>query len=99
MGKNIFSILSVFQGFLVAYFSVKLRFKIFIYPILIIFSVLNEPTMVGYWWENRQSLQNYFFSNIWYRNKNNFEDFVCFPSTPHHFRLIQSRKKWLKRGK
>ena len=37
MGKNIFSILSVFQGFLVAYFSVKLRFKIFIYPILIIF--------------------------------------------------------------
>ena len=37
MGKNIFSILSVFQGFLVTYFSVKLRFKKFIYPILIIF--------------------------------------------------------------
>jgi len=47
-GENMFSILSVFQGFLAGYFGVKLRFKIFIWPVLIIYSTLNEPNMVGY---------------------------------------------------
>jgi len=67
MGKNMFSILSVFQGFLAAYFRVKLRFKIFIYPVLIIYSTLNEPNMVGYWWETDKVLKIIFATipNVW----------------------------------
>ena len=54
MGKNIFSILSVFQGFLVAYFSVKLRFKIFIYPGFNYF-FLSERKVMGYLFDGKQT--------------------------------------------